>query len=107
MALRIWEFPVAQEFPESREIPVTWEFPRLKLFPPISQEMGITREFPACGFPLNISALGEADIQVHLKQSHWATSFVQTATNSIVFYIVMVIQDGLKSRTLRGSLSKK
>ena len=29
MALRIREFPVAQEFPEPREILVTWEFPRL------------------------------------------------------------------------------
>ena len=58
MALRIREFPVAREFPEPREIPVTREFPRLKLFPPVSRETGISREFPARGFPLNICALG-------------------------------------------------
>ena len=56
MALRIWKFPVAREFPEPREIPVTREFPRLKLFPPVSRETGISREFPARGFPLNITA---------------------------------------------------
>ena len=54
MASRIREFPVAREFPEPREIPVTREFPRLKLFPPVSRETGISREFPARGFPLNI-----------------------------------------------------
>ena len=61
MASRIWEFPVAREFPELREIPVTWEFPRLKLFPPVSRETGISREFPTRGFPLNITAL---DVQL-------------------------------------------
>ena len=55
MALRIREFPVAREFPEPREIPVTREFPRLKLFAPVSRETGISREFPARGFPLNIT----------------------------------------------------
>ena len=51
MALIIRQFPVAQEFP------VAWEFPRLKPFPPVSRETGISREFPARGFPLNISSL--------------------------------------------------
>ena len=55
MASRIREFPVAREFPEPREIPVTREFPRLKHFPPVSRETGISREFPARGFPLNIT----------------------------------------------------
>ena len=50
---------MAREFPEPWEIPVTQEFPRLKLFPPVSQEMGISPELPACGFLLNIPALGE------------------------------------------------
>ena len=54
MVLRIREFPVAQEFREPREIPITREFSRLKLFHPVSQEMEISREFPAHGFPLNI-----------------------------------------------------
>ena len=57
MASRIREFPVAREFPEPREIPVTREFPRLKLFPPVSRETGISREFPARGFPMNIADL--------------------------------------------------
>ena len=57
MASRIREFPVAREFPEPREIPVTREFPRLKLFPPVSRETGISREFPARGFPLNITGV--------------------------------------------------
>ena len=56
MALRIQEFPVAWEFPEPQEIPITREFPRLKLFPPVSWEMGISQEFPARGFQLNIFA---------------------------------------------------
>ena len=56
MASRIREFPMAREFPEPREIPVAREFPRLKLFPPVSRETGISREFPARGFPLNITA---------------------------------------------------
>ena len=55
MASRIREFPVAWVFPEPREIHVTREFPRLKLFPPVSRETGISREFPLCGFPLNIT----------------------------------------------------
>ena len=58
MVSRIREFPVAREFPEPREIPVTREFPRPKLFPPASRETGISREFPARGFPLNITAKG-------------------------------------------------
>ena len=62
MASRIQEFPVAREFPEPREIPVTREFPRLKLFPPVSREMGISQEFPARGFPLNITATDLADV---------------------------------------------
>ena len=33
------------------------EFPRLKLFLPISRETGISREFPARGFLLNIPAI--------------------------------------------------
>ena len=57
MASRIREFPMAWEFPKPREIPVTREFPRLKLFPPISRETEICREFPAHGFPLNITGL--------------------------------------------------
>ena len=57
IALRVREFPVAWEFPEPLEIPVTREFLRLKLFPPGSRETGISREFPARGFPLNITAL--------------------------------------------------
>ena len=57
MASRKLEFSMAREFPEPREIPVTREFPRLKLFPPISRKMGIFREFPTRGFPLNISVL--------------------------------------------------
>ena len=56
MALRMREFPMAQEFPEPQEIPVNPEFPRLKLLLPISWEMGISQEFPARGFPLNIPA---------------------------------------------------
>ena len=55
MVSRIRGFPVAREFPEPREIPITREFPRLKLFPPVSRETGISREFPARGFPLNIT----------------------------------------------------
>ena len=51
------EFPEIREIPEPREIPETREFPRLKLFPPVSQEMGISREFPTRGFPLNIPAM--------------------------------------------------
>ena len=58
MASRIREFSMAREFPEPREIPVTREFPRLKLFPPVSRETGISREFPARGFPLNITGTG-------------------------------------------------
>ena len=42
-----------------REIPVTREFPRLELFPPVSRETGISREFPTRGFPLNIIAYVE------------------------------------------------
>ena len=60
MASRIREFLVAREFPEPREIPVTREFPRLKLFPPISRETGISREFPARGFPLNITVVEDS-----------------------------------------------
>ena len=55
MASRIREDHMARAFPEPREIPVTWEFARLKLFPPISRETGISQEFPAHGFPLNIA----------------------------------------------------
>ena len=33
------------------------EFPMFKLFPPVSRETGISREFPARGFPLNITGL--------------------------------------------------
>ena len=51
---------MTREFPEPREIPVAREFPRLKLFPPVSRETGISREFPARGFPLNITALDHA-----------------------------------------------
>ena len=54
MVLKIREFPMAWEFPEPREISATQEFPRLKLFPPISWKMGISREFPTHGFPLSI-----------------------------------------------------
>ena len=36
---------------------LTWEFPRLKLFPPVSRETGISRGLPARGFPLNITVL--------------------------------------------------
>ena len=59
MVLRIQAFPVAQEFPEPLEIPVTQEFPRLKLFPPISHEMGISQKFPTHDFPLNIPGIGQ------------------------------------------------
>ena len=52
MALRIREFPVARGFPEPRETPVAREFLRLKLFPPVSRETGISQEFPAHGFPV-------------------------------------------------------
>ena len=52
----VWEFPVAREFPEPWEIPIIQEFPRPKLFPPMSQETGISREFPIRSFPLNIPA---------------------------------------------------
>ena len=52
---------MAREFPEPREVPITREFPRLKLFPPVSRETGISREFPARGFPLNIAALALLD----------------------------------------------
>ena len=52
---------MAREFPEPREIPVTREFPRLKLFPPVSRETGISRVFPAHGFPLNITGLSQID----------------------------------------------
>ena len=55
MALRIRQFPMSQELPEPWEIPVTRELPRLKLFQHISQETGISREFPTHGFPLNIA----------------------------------------------------
>ena len=51
------EILVPQEFPEIREIPETREFPRSKNFPPVSREMGNSREFPARGFPLNIAAV--------------------------------------------------
>ena len=57
MASKKREFLVARELPEPREIPVTREFPRLRLFPPVSRETRISREFPARGFPLNITVL--------------------------------------------------
>ena len=65
MASRIQEFPVAREFPEPWEIPVTWEFTRLKLFPPVSWEMGASQEFLAHGFPLNIPAPGSLPIHAY------------------------------------------
>ena len=61
-----WEIPVPQEFPEireipePREIPETREFPRSENFPPVSRETGNSREFPAQGFPLNITDMGHA-----------------------------------------------
>ena len=50
MALRVWEFP------EPREVPMIRDFPKLKLFPPVSHEMEVSREFPTHGFLLNIPA---------------------------------------------------
>ena len=74
MALRILDFPMAREFPEPREIPATREFPMLKLFPPVSRETGISREFPARGFPLNIAGSShtqnsQGTFVQHLKKS--------------------------------------
>ena len=66
MVLRILEFPMAWEFRGPREIPITQEFPRLKLFPPISWEMGISREFLTRGFPLNIPGIAFSTQTLHL-----------------------------------------
>ena len=90
MALRIREFPVAREFPEPREIPITREFPRFKLFPPVSREMGISREFPARGFPLNITALVGATAP---QGRSWELS------ESVVL-VAMLLVDGKSTREL-------
>ena len=63
---------MAWEFPKLREILVAQKFLRLKLFPPISRETGISREFPVRGFPLNITDLQHASVA---DEDEWAEHF--------------------------------
>ena len=68
---------------------LTREFPRLKFFPPVSWEMGISREFPTHGFPLNIPALSAA--QSCSNTTIRASACYSYANNPTVEFLLPVV----------------